>query len=301
MALTLSVPSKTFLCGEYLALQGGPCLLIATEPRFTLKVSSTGSGQSPFHPESPAGKFLKSHADLSANYNFDFGKSSAGFGSSSAEFLLLSAFEQLKSPLTTEAQLDLDIKKTLSDYGQIFESEAQKPSGADIVGQAQGFITAFYRRAGRIQNFRWDFTNLGFLIFKTGRKLPTHEHLKSLKMDSFEDLEPSCHQVWEGLNHSIENHLVVGLTEFTHRLEKKGLQDSETMKINQKLRSLPGVRVAKGCGAMGADAILVVIDRREVSTVDLAKKTESLGLEFFSDEKGLSQGLRKDLFKGEDI
>lgn len=306
MDLTLSVPSKTFLCGEYLALQGGPCILIATEPRFTLRVSVKGPSKisqeseepSPFHPESPAGLFLKSHPELLAQYNFEFGRAPAGFGGSSAEFLLLSAFEQLKSPLTTEAQLDLDIKKTLSDYGQIFEGQAQKPSGADMVGQAQGLITAFHRKAGRIQNFTWDFGNLGFLIFRTGRKLATHDHLKTLKPETFEDLEASCHQVWEALSNSIENHLIVGLVEFTRLLERKGLQDPETLKVTQKLRALAGVRVAKGSGAMGTDAVLVIYDRREVSSKELIPKAQDQGLEFFADEKSLTRGLRKDHFKG---
>lgn len=272
--------------------------MLSTEPRFTLKVSSTKGGKNPFHQESPAGRFLIQHPELLENYSFEFGKAQSGFGGSSAEFLLISAFEQLKSPLTTESQLDLDLKKTLSDYGVLFDSENNKPSGADIVGQARGFITAFYRKAGRIQNFNWNFPNLSFLIFKTGKKLATHEHLKGLKSETFEELEGSCHQVWESFAQSIENHLIVGLTEFTQILEKKGLQDPNTMQINHKLKKLPGVRVAKGCGAFGADAVLLIVDRREASLTEIKAKAKAEGLEFFADEKSLAKGLQKDPFTG---
>lgn len=284
-------------------MQGGPCILLATEPRFQLSISEDSPGKTPFHPESPAGRFLKKHPDLS-RYGFEFKSNTpqfvagkGGFGGSSAEFLLLSAFEQLKSPLTTEAQLELDLKKVLSDYGDLFQDDLHKPSGADIVGQARGFVTAFYRKAGRIQNFSWDFPNLSFLIFRTGKKLATHEHLKKLETSNFEVLEPSCHQVWEALSQKIDNHLLTGLTEFSRQLEKLGLQDENTMKLTSQFRRMSGVRVAKGCGAMGSDAILVIVDRRENTTEEIKKAAQGFGLEFFADEKSLAKGLQKDPFQ----
>ena len=38
----LSAPGKTFLVGEYVALAGGPSIVLATEPRFELRVYSDG-------------------------------------------------------------------------------------------------------------------------------------------------------------------------------------------------------------------------------------------------------------------
>lgn len=299
MTLSLSVPSKTFLCGEYVALMGGPCVVLATEPRFHLLVTTPGTGKNPFHAQSPAGQFLAKYPELLSDYSFEFQNSvpGGGFGGSSAEFLLVSAFEQLRSPLKTEAQLELDLKKVLSDYGDLFQSELNKPSGADIVGQARGWMTAFHRKAGRIQNFSWDFPNLGFHIYRTGKKLATHEHLKQLEPKNFESLEAPCHQVWEALSQKIENHLLSGLTDFSRQLEKMGLQDADTMKMTQALCRESGVRVAKGCGAMGSDAILVVYDRRETNSAELNIKSKKMGLDFFANESGLAKGLQKDPYQ----
>lgn len=311
MMLGLSVPSKTFLCGEYLALQGGPAVILATDPRFSLKVASkAGLGATredssftatQFHKDSAAGKFLAARPSLTENYLFDFkAPVEGGFGGSSAEFVLLSAFEQLKSPLNTESQLDLDLKKTLSDYHLVHETDVIKPSGADIVGQAQGFVTAFNRKAGRIQTFGWGFPNLQFAVFRTGRKLATHDHLKSLNLGTtaVEKLEASCFQVWEGLNQISESHLAVGLTEFALGLDTLGLQDPGTMKVTKELRKLSGVRAVKGCGAMGVDAILVLFDHREVHLSEVQKAALGHGLQYFANQDNLTKGLQKDPFQG---
>ena len=60
MALQLSVPSKTFLLGEYVALNGGPAIVLCTAPRFELRVekNSSHAKYENIHPQSPAGKLI---------------------------------------------------------------------------------------------------------------------------------------------------------------------------------------------------------------------------------------------------
>ena len=55
--VTLSVPSKTFLTGEYAVLSGGESLVVNTSPRFELHVTSRRNGQpvEAYIGESPAG------------------------------------------------------------------------------------------------------------------------------------------------------------------------------------------------------------------------------------------------------
>ena len=95
--MILSVPGKTFLLGEYVALDGGPSLLLSTEPRFELRVRARSRDVAlPFHAQSPAGRFFERHADDLAAWEFEFRDPSGGrggLGASSAQFALMYAFE----------------------------------------------------------------------------------------------------------------------------------------------------------------------------------------------------------------
>lgn len=295
MNFSLSVPGKTFLCGEYVALHGGACLLLATEPRFRLKVSE-GSGAFPFHLESPAGKFYQQHKAAFEGFQFQFENPyrSGGFGGSTAEFLLLKAFHDLKATLQTEAQLDLDLKSTLSDFRDMHVDVNNPPSGADLVAQACGQMTAFERRSGRIQVFSWPFPHLSWALFSTGRKLATHDHLRSLQLPALESLEEPVHRVWESLMRVSEGQFVIGLNEFARKLVEAKLQDPQTVITTTEFQKVSGVRVAKGCGAMGVDTIFVLFDVREVHLPDVVARGKALGLEFRASEANLSMGLQKD-------
>lgn len=303
MNFSLSVPGKTFLCGEYVALHGGPCVLLATQPRFRLNVTK-GPGKAPafFHPDSPAGRFYKKRENDFSGWQMDFENpyGAGGFGASTAQFLLLKAFAELRDTLQTEAQLDLDLKSTLSDFRDLHSDETVKPSGADLIAQACGQVTAFERRSGRIQVFSWPFPHLSWAIFSTGRKLASHEHLKNLKLDSSENMVAPVHQVWEALRQVSEGSFIVGLNDFARALANSGLQDKQTLEQVQQLRSLPGVRAAKGCGAMGADTLFVLFDRREIKAADVLAHGTKLGLEYRVSEADLSPGLQKDFVRNEE-
>lgn len=284
------------MCGEYVALQGGACLLLATEPRFRLKVTAGGKTVSPFHNDSPAGMFFKKNIAAFEEYSFEFENpyGGGGFGGSTAEFLLLKAFHDLKATLRTESQLDLDLKSTLNDFRSLHSDVNNPPSGADLVAQACGQITAFERRSGKIQVFSWPFPHLSWALFSTGRKLATHDHLRGLKLPSIEHLEEPVHRVWESLMRVSEGQFVIGLNEFATRLADAKLQDPETLKLTGQMQKWNGVRVAKGCGAMGVDTIFVLFDVREVHLPDILAKAKTLNLQFRASEANLSGGLAKD-------
>jgi len=93
----LSVPGKTFLVGEYLALSGGPSLLVATEPRFVLRVKAVaprGRAAHPFAAASPAGRYLSRVIRDSEMFEFqDPHQGAGGLGASSAQFALLYAWQ----------------------------------------------------------------------------------------------------------------------------------------------------------------------------------------------------------------
>ena len=91
-----SVPSKTFIIGEYAVLEGGPGILIGTAPRFDAfvqeNVENAESVIEGLSSHGPAMDFLKDHLDLFSKYSMKFhdphnGK--GGLGWSSAQFVLL--------------------------------------------------------------------------------------------------------------------------------------------------------------------------------------------------------------------
>src|SRR5690606_36381842 len=122
-----------------------------------------------------------------------------GFWASTAEFLLVHAFHQFKETLATEAQLDLDIKAALSDFRGLHADHSCPPSGADLVGQACGHMTVFERKTGRIQVFGWPFPHLSWMLFSTGNKVPSHEHLAGLGDQNVDDLHAPIQRVWDAL------------------------------------------------------------------------------------------------------
>lgn len=309
--ISLSAPGKTFLCGEYLALRGGPSVVLSTAPRFQLRVSKkldaskfeeskVAATGSVFHEQSPAGHLLAQYPEFFAKYEMDFKNpyGQGGFGGSTAEFLLLKAVHQFGDGLWTEHQLDLDVRAVLSEYRELHKDKVLKPSGADLVGQACGAITGFDRRAGRIQLFRWSFPHLGFVLFATGLKVPTHEHLSQFSAESeleqFEALDQPCQKVWDALSISSEGQFLIGLNEVSRQLEILGLQDDKILARARSFRAVPGVRAAKGCGALGADVMLVVFDRREIRQVEVIERGESWGLKPVATEAHLTGGLEKD-------
>src|SRR4051794_4338735 len=90
MSLVFSVPGKTFLAGEYLALSGGPSLVFASEPRFELSVTSGAGKAEGIHADSPAGLFIKKNQDYFKNFDLVFHdpyQGKGGFGASTAQFL----------------------------------------------------------------------------------------------------------------------------------------------------------------------------------------------------------------------
>lgn len=299
MMISLSAPGKTFLCGEYLALNGGPAITIATEPRFRLEVRR-GNGQHSFHPDSPAGRYLNEHAADFADFDLRFVNpyGAGGFGGSTAEFLLVRALHQFGPGVWTEHQLDLDVRAAWTAYRELHADVTLKPSGADLVGQACGLLTGFERRSGKIQVFTWPFQNLGFQLFKTSIKVQTHVHLQDFadtaRAEKLEVLEPGCQRVWDALRKASEGQFLIGLNEVTRGLESLGLQADEIRPMTEKLRQIPGVRAVKGCGAMGADVILAVFDQREVRRVEVVEAGRALGLVAIASDQDLATGLEKD-------
>jgi len=289
----LSVAGKTFMAGEYLALLGGPALILSTEPRFRLQVSKTNSqSKCPFHADSPAGRLWAADASFFSHYQIRFEDpyQIGGFGASSAQFALLHAFWQLKDEVFGEAERFFDWHEMLHDYRAFGKTEGYAPSGADVVGVCAGGLTWFDRNNGKLQTFAWPFQEMEFFVAHTGRKLPTHEHLKKLTAFAGEDFEAAMNQIQQGLIHLDFEKFLAGMKVYRQLLVDQKWVTERTLKTVEHLEKNPKVLFAKGCGAMGSDVILAFCEKCHAK--DVRHAMTALNLQVISDSSQMGQGLQ---------
>lgn len=269
MSLVFSIPGKTFLAGEYLALQGGPTLVFLSQPLFELVVSKGTGAFEGIHENSPAGLFLKKHSQYFSAFDLHFQDAYAGrggFGASTAQFLAVYALWLYKGAIQQDMEKLLDFKHLLDAYYECaWNGEGQRPSGADLVGQFKGTLTFFEKRQGLISVKSWPFEDLEFSIVHTGNKIATHEHLKALADFDGTSLEKAFGVIRESFEKHLSELFVEGINSYQQALEGLGFTCSETLYLLQKVKSISGVLAAKGCGALGADVVLVVTKKGQSS------------------------------------
>ena len=212
------IPGKTFLVGEYLALTGGPSIVINTEPCFEFSwISEESSGplvRHPFHSDSPAGRWLEKNSEA-AQGKFDDLKVEAthviqfkdpfngrgGFGGSTAEFAGAWIFRRwLEDPdqWNFSGQVVenlLDHRDTISpiwksdrfgsqrfrDVLDDYRQTTSLGSGADMVSQITGGVAVWNGQIDEMRRFSWPFEDLAMSLVMTGKKTATHSHLAGLQ------------------------------------------------------------------------------------------------------------------------
>lgn len=263
MQWRLSVPSKTFLLGEYLALQGGPTLLLNTHPRFNLLVSekkfSELSTKEIFLRDSPAQKYLHKHQDFFKQFNLEFSDpyhGMGGLGASSAQFILLMAFRafHLSQALTWQQLLD-----EYQTYA--WDGKGYKPSGADVVAQLQGGLTYFDRKEEIVNKFIWPFQDYEFALIYTGNKINTHEYLKTHIEFSSDGMQEIVLAAKTALLMSDINLFIATIQAYTKKLYSNKLVAPTSQALLTLIAKNPNILAAKGCGALGADVIFVLFKK----------------------------------------
>lgn len=287
----LSVPGKTFLVGEYLAIQGGPSIVLATSPRFELRVSERSNQDDAwfnFAPQSPAGRLLDRFQEKARDYRFEFRdphEGRGGLGASSAQFALVYAWlfgrESLK-----------DTEQLLRVYRECaWNGEGLPPSGADLVAQVTGGVTWFDGRRYDARDLRWPFQNLGFTLLRTGSKLATHEHLKRVNSEvPFEELRELVGVATQAIESADGEKLIAVIREAGALLRNAQLCAPHTLRILDELAAkCDWSLAAKGCGAMGADVILILHEKAQASRV--AEWARSQELDICGSDQDLAPGI----------
>lgn len=267
-SLELAVPSKTFLLGEYVALKGGPILVLTTEPKFKLKATFVPDHAGEvigIHPESPAGLLFAKDKQFYRNYKLEFidpYRGLGGFGASSAQFILLAALKH-----TIDGK-EMDDYELLDSYIKLaWSGEGMPPSGVDIIAQLHGEICYFWKVQRSLTTYAWPFNQISFAVIHTGNKVSTHIHLKELKSVDTSKLESIVLAGKESLKIGDSTHFIEAIECYSQVLAERGLVLKQTQVMLEKLKSHPGILAAKGCGALGADVILVILDTQKQDEV----------------------------------
>lgn len=283
-----AVPGKTFLFGEYAVLKGGPAVVLATAPEFSLSLSEEVEATL-FHPNSPTGRLLAGYPVAADRPQFSFHNpyGAGGFGASSAEFILVLRYLQ-SAGLCAKFSDNGQIQELLDLYFSLEDSK-KRSSGSDLILQWTGCSVYLERRIDRIESVSWPFSDVSFSIFSTGIKVPTHEHLEALNESSLDELvlhSEYLRDAFFGKDFSRFQSLWLKWREI---LQRKGLALEKNSRTIQALEEIPQV-LARGCGAMGADVILALHPAEIAQQV--RQKGEELGLRFQCARSDLKETLK---------
>ncbi len=259
--MKLTAFSKTFLLGEYGVLKDSPSLILTTDPAFILNIED-GEGFEGLR--GPILNFIENKLEVSKKIKFiDPWEESGGFGASSAQFALLYKY------FHSNAINSSTVCEVLKEYRKYFwNCEGLAPSGHDVLAQMLGHkgICWIDPVEGKFEPVPFLLEGYDLIVTKTNQKIATHQHLNQLQVVNLE-LREIVTQAKEGLENNNLLQLVSAIEEQNRILSENHLICDETLKKRAELESIPGVVITKGCGALGADTILIVCEKEQTPIV----------------------------------
>lgn len=289
--MSLIIPGKTFLVGEYSALVGGSVLGLATGPGFKIDYQSKPKAKvvQDFSMESPAGQLLQDNSSFFENLKIkiqDGFTPYGGFGKSTAEFL--------------SAQMHLGIGTELGNFEKIRQiyKDCSLKSGAEVSGldlaiQYFGGVTYYEHSSESYSQGPWAYPQYDFILISTGQKVKTHEHIQSLNKPMLASLNPLCEQVIASYFKKNIQEFVAGLKAWSELLESSGFLSAESKNLKTKLEKNRDILCVKPCGAMGADVILVLCELEK--SLSVQKSFQNLKLKVQATSLDLMDGVQSGL------
>ncbi len=267
--LVFEIPSKTFIIGEYLAINGTASMVAATAPAFFIKTIQDKTFG--FHEKSPAGRLRQKlkHTDVGFSV-LDPHDGRGGFGRSTAEYLAVYLYDTQVNQ--GGGDQSLSILNNLQDFVPQYQGYAggeYKPSGADLVAQVCGGLCWYDGMNFVAEKLAWPFPGYDIFIFHTGKKLATHEHLKDLKSKDLRSLIPILLAARTSFDQQNLKVFCESLNYYYDILDEMGLSNKTVKESVNQLRQHPAVLAAKGCGAMGMDTVIIVA---ETSSAEIVKE-----------------------------
>lgn len=260
---TWQVPAKTFFLGEYAAIAGGPAILLTTMPYFEISLLNNLE-HTGIHPDSPAGKWWVRHRIPGKALSwFDPYDGIGGLGASSAQFIGAFMASGYCYQLAPSLALLLD-----AYYQTSWDGDGLKPSGYDIISQTQRQCVYIHRQANIVETFDWAFQDITFLLVHSGQKLMTHYHLKHQMLPPIiPNLCEIAEQAKQAFMTTDQTLLIRSVNDYQEQLVHAHLMAAHTLAYLEAFRKNLPILAAKGCGAMGADVLLLIIDNKNLKNV----------------------------------
>ena len=246
-----SIPAKTFFLGEYAAIAGAPAIILTTKPCFELTLTDE-PGLQGIHQDSPAGRLWaqQKHLDKGLLWHDPY-KGCGGLGASSAQWLgAYYASHHLQKKQVSQDDM-------LSAYfNSAWQGVGIRPSGYDVL---QGCVYIHQQQA-QCHTYVWPFDDLAFILLHTGQKLATHQHLESLtltgKIEPLAAIVESAKSAFESAD-SIR--IIEAVNAYHQCLLQLSLVAENSLQQIEALKKNVDVLAIKGCGAMGADVLLLLM------------------------------------------
>ena len=219
---------------------------MAHQPQFEITISRSDDFLCNF-PHPPLKEYLKSLGSYHWQVH-DPHQHRGGFGLSSA---LTLAFAAVKSK-DDMISIAMKTNQTLSP----------KASGADILSQYFGGFGIINTKQRSFNTLA--IPDLNFIIVRTGLKAPTHLHLNTLASIDTKKLSAITNTVIAQNNTST---WIQAINEYESELQKMNLRIPEVINMIQQLKNIPEVVAVKGCGALGADVILLACYHEATETL----------------------------------
>lgn len=271
---TWQLPAKTFLLGEYIAMMGGPALLATTSPYFELSLVEDGAGLlEGIHPESPAGLWWALNGDARHGLRWvDPYHGLGGLGASSAQFLgaYLAGCYVANKPVSKACMLEAYLQSAWLGHGA-------RPSGYDVMAQFAKGIVFIDKNNAICESMTWPFNDISFLFAHTGQKLATHRHLQTLSLtDAIKPLGLLVEKGVQAFKQADSQGFIQAIDSYHHALAALNLVAPHTVALIEACRAFTDIKAIKGCGALGADIVLILISPEKKRLVSY--QLETLGL-----------------------
>lgn len=255
------IPAKTFLLGEYAAVADESAIVLNTSPYFELAlIDAECDDSSSIHPESPAGLLWQQKCIPGKKLSwYDPYQGCGGLGASSAQFLATywASCALHQEPVSVQHMLELYYQCSWSGVGL-------KPSGYDVIAQTQQGCVYINKKKQLIHTYDWSFPDLSFFLLHTGNKLATHHHLRQSTLpaqtNELSVIVDEAKQAFEQHNSQV---LIDCINKYHQQLNTLHLVASSSLELIQQFRAFPEVLAIKGCGALGADVLLIITARSD--------------------------------------
>ena len=250
------IPSKTFLVGEYAVLHGGSCLIANTLPQFDFRISTKAKKLShPFHSQSVASLYIEKNKELFSNIKIELSKDlPSGFGLSGAQWNCVYTLSCL-----LKNQKINSVHQAWEEYKKL----SKNTSGADVVAQKTGELCSFCPNPFDVKKLDWNFHQIQFAFILTGETLNTWDHVKDIKSKNCSRLVDITHLSLEAVQNSNEDLFIKSIKEYADELENQKWITKTSYNLLQKINSFSQTMAAKGCGAMGAESIVLFFKKED--------------------------------------